>query len=76
MEVFLWQARTSKGMNLIELAKRTGISKTRLNDIENGRKSPKIEELEWVCEVLDVYLEDLFSSEKSRYYNKYVNSLK
>lgn len=38
-----WQARKSRSITLVKLAEMTGISKTTLNDIENGKISPQPE---------------------------------
>lgn len=42
MKVLLWETRTSKGFTLMELAKKSGIGKSTLNNIENGKVSPDI----------------------------------
>ena len=73
MDIFLYQARTEMGLSLRELEKRTGMSRNRINKIENGKSSPKLEELEWICEALGVYMEDLYCSKKGKnlYYSKF-----
>ena len=42
MKVLLWETRTSKGFTLMELAKKSGIGKSTLNNIENGKVSPTL----------------------------------
>ncbi len=63
MEVKTWKARTDKNLTLVELSKLTGISKTTLNDIENGKTSPTLRQLEYIAIALNVRITDLFDSE-------------
>ena len=42
MEILTWQARTKRGLTLRKLEELTGISRTTLNDIENGKVSPTL----------------------------------
>ena len=58
-----WQARTEKEITLMQLARMTEISKTCLNDIENEKVSPTLNELERIAKALDVKITDLFDSE-------------
>ena len=46
MEILTWQARTKRGLSLRQLEALTGISRTTLNNIENGMVSPTLQELE------------------------------
>lgn len=62
MEILTWQARTQKKLTLIELSAMTGISKTTLNNIENGITSPTLWQLETIAKALDVKMTDLFDS--------------
>lgn len=41
----LWQIRTAKGYSLRELEELSGVSKTTINNIENGKANPTIETL-------------------------------
>lgn len=50
-------------MTLIKLAQVSGISKTTLNDLENGKHSPTLFQLECIAKALDIKITDLFSSE-------------
>ena len=53
-----------KGITLRGLQELTGISRTRLNDIENYRKKPPdIKELEIIAIALNKRITDLFESE-------------
>lgn len=63
MIIKTWQARIEKNLTLIQLAKLTGISKTCLNDIENGKTSPNLIQLEKIAKALNVKMTDLFDSE-------------
>ena len=49
MKVLLWETRTSKGFTLMELAKKSGIGKSTLNNIENGKVSPTLFQLETIA---------------------------
>lgn len=63
MKVLLWQARQSRNITLVELAKRTGVSKSTLNNIENYRSSPTQIQLERIAVALNCRITDLFDSE-------------
>lgn len=63
MEILTWQARTRKNMTLIQLSAMTGLSKTTLNDIENGKVSPTLRELELIAKALGAKMSDLYDSE-------------
>ena len=54
MKVLLWETRTSKGFTLMELAKKSGIGKSTLNNIENGKVSPTLFQLETIAIALEV----------------------
>lgn len=63
MEILTWQARSSKNVTLVKLSGLTGISKSTLNNIENGRVSPTIKQLETIAKALDVRISDLYESQ-------------
>ena len=63
MEIRVWEARTQKGYTLIQLAEVTGISKSTLNNIENGKTSPTLSQLESIASALGVRITDLFDSD-------------
>lgn len=63
MVVLTWQARSNKSITLIKLAELTGISKSALNNIENEKVSPTLDELEAIAKALDARITDLFDSE-------------
>lgn len=63
MEILTWQARNNKKVTLIKLSSLTGISKSTLNNIENGRVSPTIKQLEAIAKALGVRISDLYESQ-------------
>ena len=63
MQIRLWEMRTAKGLTLMELAKKSGIGKSTLNNIENGKGSPTLFQLETIAIALEVRITDLFESE-------------
>ena len=63
MKVLLWETRTSKGFTLMELSKKSGIGKSTINNIENGKVSPTLFQLEMIAIALGVKITDLFESE-------------
>lgn len=64
MKILTWQARIEKHLTLIQLAAMTGISKSTLNNIENGRTSPTLDQLDAIAKALDVRITDLFEAER------------
>lgn len=46
--------RKQLGMSQNRLAKEVGITQPFMNEIENGKKSPSVEVLFKICEVLDI----------------------
>lgn len=63
MKVLLWEMRTSKGFTLMKLVEKSGIGKSTLNNIENGKVSPTLFQLEMIAIALDDKITDLFESE-------------
>ena len=62
MEIRTWHARHNKNITLKQLQDLTGITKTALNDIENGKKSPTLDQLDNIAKALNVRITDLFIS--------------
>lgn len=60
MEILLWQQRTRNNYSLVQLAEITGISKSEINAIENGKVSPRLDTLERIAKGLGVNIHDLF----------------
>lgn len=63
MKILVWQIRTAKRITLVELAKRSGIGKSTINNIENEKVSPTLMQLESLAEALEVHITDLFESD-------------
>ncbi len=63
MKLLLWGLRRQKKITLIQLAKLTGISKTSLNEFENGNRVPNLEQLERIAMTLEVRMSDLYESD-------------
>lgn len=63
MEIRVWEARQQKGYTLIQLEGITGISKSTLNNIENGKTSPTLSQLESIASAIGVRITDLFDSD-------------
>ena len=62
MDILLWQYRTGKIYTLVQLAEITGISKSEINAIENGKVSPRLDTLENLAAGLGVNISDLYKS--------------
>ncbi len=58
----LWEIRNKRGITLIELGKMTGLGKTTLNNIENGKVPPTVYEVEKICKALGMTFKELFHS--------------
>ncbi|MCI5872391.1 MAG: helix-turn-helix transcriptional regulator [Roseburia sp.] len=63
MKILTWEARTNKGLTLMELSRKTGIGKSTLNNIENEKVSPTLFQLETIAIALDMKISDLYESE-------------
>ena len=59
----LWEIRTAKGLKLEAVAAVTGVSKSTLNSIENGKTSPTLANLEKIAKGLGCRISDLYESE-------------
>lgn len=59
----LWEIRTAKGLKLKAVAAATGVSKSTLNNIENGKTSPTLANLEKIAKGLGCRISDLYESE-------------
>lgn len=63
MIVKTWHARDRHDITLKQLSKMTGIGKSTLNNIENGRTSPTLDQLEKIAKALNVRISELYESE-------------
>jgi predicted transcriptional regulator/DNA-binding XRE family transcriptional regulator len=57
----LKQIRNEHGLSLLGLSKKSGLSKSYLNEIENGKKYPKPDKIAALSEHLDIPYDDLVS---------------
>ena len=60
IELLIKEIRKQKNITLDELSKRSGVSKTHINDIENNRKEPTLTIAISIAKALNVQLTDLF----------------
>lgn len=63
MEIYLAEIRNEKKISLRQLSIMTGISKTTLNDIENGKVSPTFLQLEKISRAMHLKIGDFVKSE-------------
>lgn len=63
MVIKLWEIRSKNNITLRDLEKKTGIPKSTLNDIENGKSSPTIQILEQIAKSVGCKINDLFESD-------------
>ena len=63
MKILIWQARSAKGISLRKLAAWTGISKSALHKMENGREIPNLMHIELIAKALSVPMSSLYDSE-------------
>ena len=63
VKIKLWEVRTAKGLKLEAVALLTGVSKSTLNIIENGKTSPTLANLEKIARGLGCRISDLYDSE-------------
>lgn len=55
----LKELRKSKGLTLVQLSRISGVSTATLCNIENGYKTPKVDNLFYIAKALGVTLNDL-----------------
>lgn len=63
MEILIWKVRTEKGISLKELERRTGISKSALNNYENGKRQPTLQQMELIAKALHATISNLYESD-------------
>ena len=63
MKILLWEKRKQKNLTLIELSKLTGLGKSTLNDLENEKYSPTMQQMEQIAKGMGLKITDLFDSE-------------
>ncbi len=62
MEILTWKARYSRKITLVDLASKSGVCKSTLNNIENGKTSPTMDQMERIAKALDMRIGDLYES--------------
>lgn len=67
MKILLNQVRRERKITLTKLENWTGISKSTLNNYENGKTSPNMDQMENLAEALDVCIEDLYESKRKKH---------
>ena len=60
IEILLKQVRQEKNMTLSMLSKKSGVSRTHINDIENNLKSPSLIVMVRLAKALDVEITELY----------------
>ena len=63
MVIKIWEARSSLGISLTELSRRTGISVSALWNYENSRRDPGIKTLEKIAKALNTSISNLYDSD-------------
>lgn len=74
MKILLDQIMNEKQLSSRQVAYLTGVPKTTINAIRNGRV-PKIDILEQIAKGLGIYLEDLYESEVSRKWDTFFHDV-
>jgi transcriptional regulator with XRE-family HTH domain len=52
--------RKEKGLSIMDLKEKTGLSKSTISDLENDKSSPTIDTLQKIADALDVDVRDFF----------------
>ena len=60
----IYDIRTQRGYTLRKLEKKSGVSFSAINLIENGQRSPTLETLRLIAEALGTSVKDLFDEEE------------
>lgn len=63
MKLLIWQERTKRGVTLRELSMRTGISKSALDNYENGIRCPNMNQMELIAKALNTSISNLYESQ-------------
>lgn len=63
--VLLWECREERHMSLRELAEHSGISKSTLQRLECGKRSPTLEQLDRIANALNISIAQLYKWHKS-----------
>lgn len=63
LKMHVWELRNEKGLSLHQLADMSQLSKSHINEVENGHAMPTIDTLCKLANALGVKVEDLYSCE-------------
>jgi len=63
IEIRTWHARRDKNFTVVELAELTGLGKSTINNIENGKTSPTLNQLELIAKATGWKMSELFNSQ-------------
>lgn len=64
MKILLYQIREQRNLTLRQLSEASGVSKTEINLIENGKVMPKIDVICKLAKALDIRAWDLFDCDQ------------
>ncbi|MCI9571254.1 MAG: helix-turn-helix transcriptional regulator [Lachnospiraceae bacterium] len=62
--------REAKGYSVNKLATLSGISQSYLRDVELGKKNPTVEILSYLCDALDISLQEFFDTESKKAFSE------
>ena len=62
LKINIAKIRYDKNISVRKLSLLSGVSKTTINDIENGRRYPNIKHLHDIAKALDMHIDDLYDS--------------
>ena len=58
IRIKLYEIRTAKNLSIRQLAELSGISKSEINNIENGLKYPRVDTLVYLADALQMCIRD------------------
>lgn len=62
MDILIWKIRQKMALTLRDMENLTGISRSAINNFENGKVSPTMNQMEDIAKNLRVRINDLFDS--------------
>lgn len=62
MDILIWKIRQKMALTLRDMENLTGISRSAINNFENGKVSPTMNQMEYIAKNLNVRINDLFDS--------------
>lgn len=64
VKVLVWECREAQRLSLRELAELSGVSKSTLQRVESGRRSPTLEQLDHIADALNISITQLYERHK------------